>query len=187
VRSLQIEFEALGAAGGGRRTGRRGRGRGRADEHVAALARQALGAQLRGFHCVIRFDFEIRELAIRLDERADVGRALVDGVMNLRQIPFYTYPLRTILVYDFALTKDGGLQIKRLEEMWSFADMIERAPFLVGRFYNAVFRPAAARALTALFRLACALFEGRRGGAPDDHGCMARREEGRWRSRVPAR
>ncbi len=157
------------------------------DPWVLLCGRNKFETGLRGFHCVIRFDFEIRELAIRLDERADAGRALVDGVMNLRQIPLYTYPLRTILVYDFALTEDGGLQIKRLEEMWSFGDMVERAPFLVGRFYDAVFRPAAVRVLTALFRLACALFEGRRGGTPDDHGCMVRREEGRWRSRAPAR
>ncbi|APR77488.1 Hypothetical protein A7982_02835 [Minicystis rosea] len=110
---------------------------------------------LRGFHCVIRFDFDIFQIGVQLDARGG-GRALVDGVMNLRQLGFYTYPLRTILVYDFVLT-EGGLQITRLEEMWSFADMIANAPLLVGQLYDRVFRPAAGHVFTALFALSCAL------------------------------
>jgi hypothetical protein len=114
---------------------------------------------LRGFHCVIRFDFDISQLSVSLDAPNGRARALVDGVMNLRQVPFYTYPLRTILVYELALT--AGLQIERLEEMWSFGDMIANAPFLVGRLYRGVFRPAAGAFFAAAFRLSCALFGGR--------------------------
>jgi hypothetical protein len=80
----------------------------------------------------------------------------VDGVMNLRQLRFYTYPLRTILVYDFAVTADG-LRIRRLEEMWSFADMIANAPLLVGRLYQGAFRPLAGAFFVRAFRLACAV------------------------------
>ena len=111
---------------------------------------------LRGFHCVIHFDLDIFQIGVQLDPRGDAGRAIVDGVMNLRQLRFYTYPLRTILVYDFVLT-EGGLQVTRLEEMWSFADMIANAP-LVGRLYDRVLRPAAGHVFTALFALSCALF-----------------------------
>jgi hypothetical protein len=113
---------------------------------------------LRGFHCVARFDFEIFQLGVEMNARGDGGRAIVDGVMNLRQLGFYTYPLRTILVYDFVLTEDGeGLQITRLEEMWSFGDMIANAPLLVGWFYRDVFRPAAGQFFTVVFWLSCAL------------------------------
>jgi hypothetical protein len=112
---------------------------------------------LRGFHCVIRFDFEIFQLGVQMNAAGDGGRALVDGVMNLRQLRFYTYPLRTILVYDFVLTEGGGLQITRLEEMWSFGDMIQNVP-LVGRFYDGVYRPGFGYLFTGMFWLACALF-----------------------------
>jgi hypothetical protein len=116
---------------------------------------------LRGFHCVIRFDFDISQIGVQRSARG--GRAMVDGVMNLRQLGFYTYPLRTILVYDFTLAEDGkGLQITRLEEMWSFGDMIENIPIL-GRLYNGLYRPGFGAFFTALFWLGCALFgpEGR--------------------------
>ncbi len=117
---------------------------------------------LRGFHAVIRFDFHIDQLAVDLDEDGRTGRAIVEGVMNLRQIPFYTYPLRTILVYDLTLGEGGaGLQITKLEEMWSFGDMIANAPLLVGRFYEGVFRPAAGYFFTAAFWLSYVLFERR--------------------------
>jgi hypothetical protein len=118
---------------------------------------------LCGFHSVIRFDFEIFQLDVQLNAGGDGGRVLVDGVMNLRQLVFYTYPLRTILVYDFTLPEGGGpLQITRLEEMWSFGDMIANAPLLVGRFYQRVFRPAAGHFFTAAFAVSCALVGRRR-------------------------
>lgn len=132
------------------------------DPWILARGRGKFETGLRGFHCVIRFDFDIFQLAVRMNERGDGGRAMVDGVMNLRQLRFYTYPLRTILVYDFRLTEgDGALQITRLEEMWSFADMIANAP-LVGRLYDGVFRRGAGYFFTAMFWLSCALVERRR-------------------------
>jgi len=81
---------------------------------------------------------------------------IVDGIMNLRQLRFYTYPLRTILVFDFVMT-DGGqsFRIVNHEEMWSFADMIQNAP-LVGRFYEG-FRFMAGYFFTAAFWLSCAV------------------------------
>jgi hypothetical protein len=113
---------------------------------------------LRGFHCVIRFDFTIFQIGVHLDEDGGTGRTLVDGVMNLMQLGFWTYPLRTVLVYDFRLTgEEENLQITRLTEMWSFGDMIAAAPFLVGRFYDRVFRPLSGEFFTAAFWLGCAL------------------------------
>jgi hypothetical protein len=63
-------------------------------------------------------------------------------------------------VYEFALT-EGRLQIRKLEEMWSFGDMIQNAPLLVGRLYGSVFRPAAGAFFTAAFWLSCTLRRGR--------------------------
>ncbi len=66
------------------------------DPWLTAHGRGRFRIGLRGFHCVIRFDFDIFQLAVTLNERGDGGRVIVDGVMNLRQLRFYTYPLRTI-------------------------------------------------------------------------------------------
>lgn len=111
---------------------------------------------LRGFHCVIHFDFDMFQINVQLNEQRDGGRVIVDGIMNLRQLRFYTYPLRTILVYDFVMTEGGeSFQIVNHEEMWSFADMIQNAP-LAGRFY-AGFRFMAGYFFTAAFWLGCAV------------------------------
>src|SRR5262249_8757521 len=61
------------------------------DPWIIARGRRKFRIGLRGFHCAIRFDFEIKQLAVELDGRR--GRALVEGVMNLRQLRVYTYPL----------------------------------------------------------------------------------------------
>ncbi|WNG61101.1 hypothetical protein F0U59_45135 [Archangium gephyra] len=97
-----------------------------------------------GFHCMFSFDFDIFQLNVQLEEGHRGGRAIVDGIMNLRQFSWlYTYPLRTILVYDFSLV---GATVEELEpvvhvheEMWSLGDMIAAVPG-VGRFYKNVFR-----------------------------------------------
>lgn len=135
------------------------------DPWVVVHGKRAFEDGLAGFHCIVYFDFDVYQVAVRLDEDGERGRALVDGVMNLRQLRFYTYPLRTTLVYHFRLFPDGVLLIERLEEMWSFGDMIANAP-LVGRFYDLVFRPAAGRFFLALFRLGCALFGSEASRAP---------------------
>jgi hypothetical protein len=99
-----------------------------------------------GFHRMLRFDFDITQLNVQLEQDQTRGRAIVDGIMNLRQFSWlYTYPLRTILVYDFTLERgaDGRVQplIHFHEEMWSLADMITAVPG-VNWFYTKVFRPA---------------------------------------------
>ncbi|MGZ3457517.1 MAG: hypothetical protein ACXU86_03325 [Archangium sp.] len=99
-----------------------------------------------GFHCMFSFDFDIFQLHVQLAEGHQKGRAIVDGVMNLKQLRWlYVYPLRTILVYDFTLPSPAaaGGDVKPLihahEEMWSLGDMIAAIP-LAGWFYTNVFR-----------------------------------------------
>lgn len=98
------------------------------------------------FHQLLRFDFEVFQLNVQLDEEARTGRAIVDGVMNLRQFSWlYVFPLRTILVYEFSLLDqpigEVTFLIRTHEEMWSVGDMIEALPG-VGWFYGKVFRKA---------------------------------------------
>jgi hypothetical protein len=120
-----------------------------------------------GFHCMFHFDFDIRQLNIQLEPGHQKGRAIVDGVMNLKQLEWlYTYPLRTILVYDFTLASSDASagEVRPLihthEEMWSLGDMIEAVP-LVGRFYKNVFR----KGFSHGFLVASALCRRVRGGA----------------------
>lgn len=130
---------------------------------------------LRGFHCVFYFDFDIFQLDVQLNENGDGGRVLVDGVMNLRTVPYYSYPLRTMLVYDFTLI-DGGRNflITRQEEIWSYGDLLENLP-IVGRLFNAT-RAAAGYFFTGFFWLGATL----RG----DRAVASRRNDG---GNVPAR
>lgn len=99
-----------------------------------------------GFHCMLRFDFDITQLNVQLEPGNQKGRVLVDGIMNLRQFDWlYVYPLRTFLAYDFSLEPSaaGGEPhplIHRHEEMWSLGDMIEAVPG-VGWIYKTLFRP----------------------------------------------
>ena len=135
------------------------------DPWLVAHGKDRFRIGARGFHCAFRFDFDIFQVGVTLDDRGDGGRALVDGVMNLRQLGFYTYPLRTILHYNFTLP-EGRLQIERLEEMWSFGDMIASLPLGVGWLYRNGFRPAAGHFFTAFFWLSCALRGGPEGRSP---------------------
>lgn len=114
---------------------------------------------MKGFHSMLNFDFVIHQTSVTLEEKKPghdylEGRAMVDGVMNLRQLSWiYTYPLRTILVYKFRVYTDKGFgnitaarendihfEIFYHEEMWSFGDMIQNLP-LAAVPYN-VFRSA---------------------------------------------
>jgi hypothetical protein len=126
---------------------------------AGGLARYRLG--LAGFHCMFRFDFDIKQLNVQLDASGESGRAIVDGVMNLKLLsPLYTYPLRTILAYDFTVTAPGSggddarFRIHAHEEMWSFGDMIEALP-LIGRVYSRLFRPGFSYAFIAASYLTC--------------------------------
>ncbi|HRI65574.1 MAG TPA: hypothetical protein PK156_15100 [Polyangium sp.] len=110
----------------------------------------------RGFHCTFKFDFDIAQVGIQLDERGERGRAMVDGIMNLRSLIIYTYPLRTMLVYDFELkSEEPGLTITRIEELWSFGDLIANVP-MVGGLYDAA-RRANGHLILGLFGLSCAI------------------------------
>jgi hypothetical protein len=96
------------------------------------------------FHCMLRFNFDVFQVNVQLDEPSGKGRAIVDGVMHLRQLEWlYTYPLRTILVYRFNLLSKPRGEVQFLihehEEMWSLGDMIEAVPGF-GWFYKHVFR-----------------------------------------------
>lgn len=114
-------------------------------------------AGLGGFHAMFRFVFEFRQVSVSLNSDHSGGRAIVDGVMQLKQFsPLFTYPLRTILVYDFVIpdpSKPDQFLITTHEEMWSFGDMIEAVP-LVGRWYARAFRPGFAKGFLAASRVA---------------------------------
>jgi hypothetical protein len=126
-------------------------------QSAGGRGRYALG--MKGFHAMFDFRLEFHQVSVSLDERGRGGRALVDGVMHLRPSSrTLTYPLRTILRYDFTLpspaeTGGAGLRITAHEEMWSLGDMIEAIP-LIGRIYARAFRPAFARGFLAASRLA---------------------------------
>jgi hypothetical protein len=113
------------------------------DPWQSGVGRETYRRGAAGFHCMFSFDFDIFQLNVQLEDGHQRGRVLVDGVMNLKQLRWlYTYPLRTILVYDFTLTsRAGGLQplIHAHEEMWSLGDMIEAVP-LAGWIYKNLFR-----------------------------------------------
>ncbi len=105
------------------------------DPWIRARGGDKFRTGLLGFHCAFLFDFDITQLRVTMNGHGG-GRMIVDGVMNLRQIPSYTYPLRAILVCDFVLTQGGTrFEITSLEEMWSFADMIQNVP-LFGSAYQ---------------------------------------------------
>jgi hypothetical protein len=114
------------------------------DPWQRGVGRENYRRGVAGFHCMFSFDFDIFQLNVQLEEGHRGGRAIVDGLMNLRQFSWlYTYPLRTILVYDFSLVGStvGALKpvVHAHEEMWSLGDMIAAVPG-VGRFYTKVFR-----------------------------------------------
>ena len=120
-----------------------------------------------GFHCAFRFDFEVSQVSVALDKDERSGRAIVDGVMKLKALaPFYTYPLRTMLVYRFQVTGEGEPLVTEHEEMWSVADMIEALPIL-GGVYARVFRPAFAQAFLVASR-SCLWWRGERNRARDE-------------------
>lgn len=106
------------------------------DPWVRTVGKRVFRRGLRGFHCSFLFDFTVAQAAVQLDERGVTGRAIVDGVMNLRSLRVYTYPLRTTLVYDFTLAAGGRtFLVTRLDEMWSLGDLLNNLP-LVGRVYD---------------------------------------------------
>jgi hypothetical protein len=116
----------------------------------AGVKRYRLG--LAGFHSMFRFHFEPYQVAVTLDAEGRTGRCIADGVMHLKQLaPLLTYPLRTILTYEFTVDEPGEplrFRIHRHEEMWSVGDMLAAVP-VTGLVYTALFRPAFARGFLA--------------------------------------
>lgn len=108
---------------------------------------------LAGFHAMFQFVLEMSQVSVQLADDGRSGRAIVDGVMQLRPLGrLFMYPLRTILVYDFVLVDSGDgkpkVSIQAHEEMWSIADMVTALP-MTGWFYRQVFRPAFGRGFLA--------------------------------------
>lgn len=119
----------------------------------AGVQRYRLG--LAGFHTMFRFHFELIQLSVTLDGDGKTGRCICDGVMHLKQFaPLLTYPLRTILTYEFVVDDAGDaarpvrFRIHHHEEMWSFGDMLAAVP-VTGWLYAKLFRPAFARGFLA--------------------------------------
>jgi hypothetical protein len=79
---------------------------------------------MKGFHNMFHFTFDAFQLNIKLNNDGKTGRCIVDGIMNLQQFSWiYTYPLRSILVYEFRLLNNQNsdepqFEIFRHEEMW---------------------------------------------------------------------
>src|SRR3989338_10486687 len=82
------------------------------DPWLRSQGHQKIRMGMRGFHCAFRFEFDIHQLAIQPNKDGRGGRALIEGVMNLRAILGYVYPLRSILTYDFTLNEQGEPRIK---------------------------------------------------------------------------
>jgi hypothetical protein len=127
------------------------------DPWIRARGFQRFRAGLRGFHCAFRFELDVHQLAAQVSPDGRRGRALVEGMMNLRSVPGLVYPLRTILVLEFDVGADGEPRLTDLEEMWSLADMIRHLPGGIGRLYQDVFRVWSGRFFSGFFWLACKL------------------------------
>ncbi|CAF1229993.1 unnamed protein product [Rotaria sordida] len=115
---------------------------------------------MKGFHNMFHFTFDIFQLNVKLNNDKTTGRCIVDGIMNLEQFSWiYTYPLRSILTYEFRLLNNENddepqFEIFRHEEMWSVADMIVGIPG-VGWLYQNIFRRGFGYFFVGLSALSC--------------------------------
>ncbi len=127
------------------------------DPWQTGVGKDAYRTGMAGFHAMFRFDFDVRQLNVTLAPDGRTGRAMVDGVMHLKQLgPIFTYPLRTILTFAFAVADPDSPEhflVTEHEEMWSLGDMIEAVP-LLGRIYSQRFRPAFAKGFLIASRVA---------------------------------
>ncbi|HEX4383680.1 MAG TPA: hypothetical protein VH083_12045 [Myxococcales bacterium] len=114
---------------------------------------------LRGFHTAFKFHFDITQMSVQISEGR--GRALIDGVMHLRPVPGYTYPLRTVLVYEFTLREDGAVRVTSIEEMWPIGDLLANAPLGLGKLYGTAFRTVSGMGFLGFFWLTTVLRRGR--------------------------
>ncbi|UJR15820.1 hypothetical protein I4U23_002749 [Adineta vaga] len=119
---------------------------------------------MKGFHNIFHFTFDTFQLNVKLNEDGMTGRCIVDGIMNLQQFSWiYTYPLRSIFVYEFRLLNcqnidEPQFEIFRHEEMWSFADMIDGIPG-VGWMYKNLFRRSFGYFFVAVSALSCVIHD----------------------------
>ncbi|CAF0981813.1 unnamed protein product [Adineta ricciae] len=119
---------------------------------------------MKGFHNMFHFTFDTFQLNVKLNDDGTTGRCIVDGIMNLQQFSWiYTYPLRSIFVYEFRLLNtdnidDPKFEIFRHEEMWSFADMIDGIPG-IGWMYKNLFRRSFGYFFVALSALSCVVHD----------------------------
>jgi hypothetical protein len=125
---------------------------------------------IAGFHAMFRFKLELFQLSVQLSDDASHCRILADGVMRLQPLgAWYTFPLRTQLVYQCSLAADGTPTVLSHEEMWSLADLLAAVP-VGGSVYTRLFRPAFARG----FLLASRLSARARGMLPADEALRQR-------------
>src|SRR5262249_32847321 len=110
-------------------------------QHGEGIDRYRLG--LAGFHSMLRFTLELKQVNVTVDTARAEGRAIVDAVMHLKPVTFLpSYPLRTILTYAFRLVPEDEAHPFRItdhEEMWSLGDMLAAVPGL-RTLYGKVFR-----------------------------------------------
>ncbi len=114
------------------------------DPWQEAQGREKYRLGAAGFHSMFRFDFETLQVNVQLDADGGRARAIVDGVMHLKNLSQrFPFPLRTILVYQLRVTDPEadppGFLIESHQEMWSFGDMLEGVRGL-GWLYKNVFR-----------------------------------------------
>jgi len=133
--------------------------------------KQMYSIGMKGFHNLMRFTFDINQIGIQLngdEDDATGGKCIVDGIMNLKQFDFiYTFPLRTIVVYDFRLIPGAGesmpfFEIFRQEEMWSYTELIDGIPG-VGWVYKNLFRPAFGHLFVGVSYLSCLAYDNLKG------------------------
>jgi|SRR5476649_2935140 hypothetical protein len=113
---------------------------------------------LRGFHTAFKFHFDITQMSVGMTEGR--GRALIDGTMHLGSVPGYSYPLRTVLVYEFTLREDGAVRVHAIEEMWPLGDLLANAPLGLGKLYGGVFRTVSGMGFLGFFWLTTVLRRG---------------------------
>ncbi|CAF3374996.1 unnamed protein product [Rotaria socialis] len=119
---------------------------------------------MKGFHNMFHFTFDTFQLNVKLNDDQKTGRCIVDGIMNVNQFSWiYSYPLRSILVYEFRLLNSQTVdvpqfEIFRHEEMWSLADMIDAIP-IVGWLYKNIFRRGYQSALNILITTIISMIE----------------------------
>jgi hypothetical protein len=128
------------------------------DPAVSGRGFDKIRVGLRGFHTAFKFHFDITQMSVQNVEGR--GRALIDGVMHLRPVGSYTYPLRTVLVYEFTLRDDGAVRVTSIEEMWPVGDLLANAPLGLGKLYGKAFRTVSGMGFLGFFWLTTVLRRG---------------------------